>query len=187
MGTHCVPYLSDIFYIHTKLSSSRPGFRQKESTMHLILSSNILSSPVHVVLFLNAFGTMWRVQNITPLEINDWQVLIHCCVILCDETPGIVTLDVLRFWFPFPEWAAIFWIAVEWFYHKYQIKQHLYHIRTFKEWVSFFLGSWEMNRSAEHSRFTRDLFVPHCDSFPMNREKMTLIPYIYNASNKNPF
>ena len=26
----------------------------------------------------------------------------------------------------------------------------------YKEWVSFFLGSWEMNRSAEHaSRFTR--------------------------------
>ena len=30
-----------------------------------------------------------------------------------------------------------------------------------------------MNRSAEqtNSRFTRDLFVPHCDSFTMNREK----------------
>ena len=25
------------------------------------------------------------------------------------------------------------------------------------------------------------------DSFPMNREKKTLIPYIYNASNKDPF
>ena len=36
-------------------------------------------------------------------------------------------------------------------------------------------------------RFSCDLFVPHCDSFPMNREKKTLIPYIYNASNKNPF
>ena len=23
---------------------------------------------------------------------------------------------------------------------------------------------------------SRDLFVPHCDSFPMNREKKTLIP-----------
>ena len=78
----------------------------------------------------------------------------------------------------------------------------------FKEWVSFFLGSWEMNRSAEQTnlvrfvcsalrfisheprkkdRSSRDLFVPHCDSFPMNREKKTLIPYIYNASNKDPF
>ena len=36
-------------------------------------------------------------------------------------------------------------------------------------------------------RSLRDLFVPHCDSFPMNREKKTLIPYIYNASNKDPF
>ena len=81
--------------------------------------------------------------------------------------------------------------------------------------MSFFLGSWEMNRSAEQTnrvnreavlvrfvcsalrfisheprkkdRSSRDLFVPHCDSFPMNREKKTLIPYIYNASNKDPF
>ena len=63
-----------------------------------------------------------------------------------------------------------------------------------KEWVSFFLGSWDMNRSAEQTnrtrtakRFSCDLFVPHCDSYPMNREKKTLIPYIYNASNKDPF
>ena len=44
--------------------------------------------------------------------------------------------------------------------------------------MSFFLGSWEMNRSAEQTnrvnredRSSRDLFVPHCGSFPMNREK----------------
>ena len=36
-------------------------------------------------------------------------------------------------------------------------------------------------------RGSRDFFVPHCDSFPMNREKKTLIPYIYNASNKDSF
>ena len=37
--------------------------------------------------------------------------------------------------------------------------------------MSFFLGSWEMNRSAEQTnRVNRDLFVPH-------REKKTLIPY----------
>ena len=36
-------------------------------------------------------------------------------------------------------------------------------------------------------RSSHDVCVPHCDSFPMNREKKTLIPYIYNASNKDPF
>ena len=36
-------------------------------------------------------------------------------------------------------------------------------------------------------RFSIDLFVPRYDSFPMNPEKKTLIPYIYNASNKDPF
>ena len=73
----------------------------------------------------------------------------------------------------------------------------------YKEWVSFFLCSWGINRSAEQtnrsrtaSRFTqfvcpmarnkqigreplrgsRDLFVPCYDSFPMNPEKKTLIP-----------
>ena len=34
------------------------------------------------------------------------------------------------------------------------------------------------------NEFSCDLFVPHCDSFPINREKKTLIPYIYNASIK---
>ena len=81
--------------------------------------------------------------------------------------------------------------------------------------MSFFLGSWEKNRSAEQTnrvnreailvqfvcsalrfisheprkkdRSSRDLFVPHCDLFPIHREKKTLIPYIYNASNKDPF
>ena len=43
----------------------------------------------------------------------------------------------------------------------------------------FFLGSWGMNR--------RDLFVTRSDSFPMNQEKKTLIPYIYNVSIKDPF
>ena len=48
--------------------------------------------------------------------------------------------------------------------------------------MSFFLGSWEINRSAEQTNRKRtakgshDLFVPHCDTFPMNREKKTLIP-----------
>ena len=32
-----------------------------------------------------------------------------------------------------------------------------------------------------------DLFVQRYDSFPMNPEKKTLIPFIYNASNKDPF
>ena len=34
------------------------------------------------------------------------------------------------------------------------------------------------------NRFSDDLFVPRYDSFPMNPEKKTLIPYIYNVSNK---
>ena len=36
-------------------------------------------------------------------------------------------------------------------------------------------------------RFSADLFVQRYDSFPMNPEKKTLIPYIYNASNQGPF
>ena len=34
-------------------------------------------------------------------------------------------------------------------------------------------------------RFLGDLFVPHSDSFPHEPRKKTLIPYIYNASNKD--
>ena len=33
-------------------------------------------------------------------------------------------------------------------------------------------------------RFSGDLFVLHSDSFPHEPRKKTLIPYIYNASNK---
>ena len=52
-------------------------------------------------------------------------------------------------------------------------------------------GKWIAVRNKQIAwtakRFSCDLFVPHCDLFPMNREKKTLIPYIYNASNKDPF
>ena len=50
-----------------------------------------------------------------------------------------------------------------------------------------------MNRSTgQTNRVNReavpaDLFVPRYDSFPMNPEKKTLIPYIYNDSNEGPF
>ena len=49
-----------------------------------------------------------------------------------------------------------------------------------------------MNRSVGQTnlwtgkRFSVDLFVPRYDSFPMNPEKKTLIPYIYNVSDKDP-
>ena len=36
-------------------------------------------------------------------------------------------------------------------------------------------------------QFSGDLFVPRSNSFHMNPEKKTLIPYIYNASIKDPF
>ena len=52
-------------------------------------------------------------------------------------------------------------------------------------------GEWIVARNKqigrEPLRGSRDLFVPCYDSFPMNPEKKTLIPYIYNASNEGPF
>ena len=64
---------------------------------------------------------------------------------------------------------------------------------SIKEWVSFFWvhGEWIVARDKQIAwttkRFSADLFVPRYDSFPMNPEKKTLIPYIYNASNQGPF
>ena len=41
-----------------------------------------------------------------------------------------------------------------------------------RELRSFFLGSWEINRSAEQTnRVNRDLFVPHCVHFPWTEKK----------------
>ena len=60
--------------------------------------------------------------------------------------------------------------------------------------MSFFLGSWGMNRSkGQTNRVNREAvlgrfvcsalrFIPH-----EPRKKKTLIPYIYNASNEGPF
>ena len=52
-------------------------------------------------------------------------------------------------------------------------------------------GEWIVARDKQimwtAKRFSCDLFVPRYDSFPINPEKKTLIPYIYNASNKDPF
>ena len=56
-----------------------------------------------------------------------------------------------------------------------------------KEWVTFFWvhGVWIVARYKQIAwtakRFSGDLFVPRYDSFPMNPEKKTLIPYIYNV------
>ena len=36
-------------------------------------------------------------------------------------------------------------------------------------------------------RISRSLFIPRSDSFAMNPQKKTLMPYIYNASSKDPF
>ena len=63
----------------------------------------------------------------------------------------------------------------------------------FKEWVSFFLGSWGMNRSAgQTNRVNRVAVLVRfvCSALrfiPHEPRKKTLIPYIYNASNKDPF
>ena len=67
------------------------------------------------------------------------------------------------------------------------IKYKLYF--STKEWVSFFWvhGEWIVPRDKQIAwtakQFLDDFFVPCYDSFPMNPEKKTLIPYIYNASN----
>ena len=64
---------------------------------------------------------------------------------------------------------------------------------SIKEWVSFFWVHWELIVARDKQiawtakRFSGDLFVPLYDSFPMNPEKKTPIPYIYNASNKDTF
>ena len=66
------------------------------------------------------------------------------------------------------------------------------HSFNLKEWASFFWvhGEWSGARNKQIAwtakRFSYDLFVPRYDSFPMNPENKTLIPYIYNVSNKDP-
>ena len=45
--------------------------------------------------------------------------------------------------------------------------------------------SSEMDTQFLKKRFSGDLFVPRYDSYPMNPEKKTLIPYIYNVTNKD--
>ena len=61
-----------------------------------------------------------------------------------------------------------------------------------KEWVFFsgfmgeWIGMWDKQTAWTAKRFLDDLFVPRPDSFPVNPEKKTFIPLIYNASNKDP-
>ena len=54
---------------------------------------------------------------------------------------------------------------------------------SIKEWVSFFFSRFIIavrNKQIAWTakRFSCDLFVPHCDSFPMNREKDTHSLYL---------
>ena len=68
----------------------------------------------------------------------------------------------------------------------------VYQLGSIKEWVSFFWvdGEWIGARDKKIAwtakRFSDDLFVPRSDSFPINPEKKTFIPYIYNVSKKDP-
>ena len=65
--------------------------------------------------------------------------------------------------------------------------------KPIKEWVSFFLGSWGMNRSTgQTNRVNREAVLGRfvCSALrfiPHEHRKKTLIPYIYNASNEGPF
>ena len=65
--------------------------------------------------------------------------------------------------------------------------------KIFKEWVSFFLGSLGLNRSAgQTNRVNREAVLGRfvCSALrfiPHEHRKKTLIPYIYNASNQGPF
>ena len=64
------------------------------------------------------------------------------------------------------------------------------HLRN--ECLFFFVhGEWirALNKqiALTAKRFSSDLFVPRWDSFPLNQEIKTLIPYMYKASNKDPF
>ena len=59
--------------------------------------------------------------------------------------------------------------------------------------MSFFLGSWGMNRSAKQTnRMNREAVLGRCVCsalrfIPREPRKKTLIPHIYNASNQGPF
>ena len=76
--------------------------------------------------------------------------------------------------------------------HDFSSKIHFILI-SMKEWVSFFLGSWRMNRSAgQTNRVSREAVLGRfvCSALrfiPHEPRKKTLIPYIYNATNKDPF
>ena len=52
------------------------------------------------------------------------------------------------------------------------------------EWI----GAWEKQIVLVANRFLDDLFALHSHIFSdESRKKKTLIPYIYNASNADPF
>ena len=54
-------------------------------------------------------------------------------------------------------------------------------------WVHWeWIGAQDKQIAWTVKLFSDDLFVPSYNSFPMNPEKKTLIPYIHNVSNKDP-
>ena len=85
-----------------------------------------------------------------------------------------------------PFWSIKFSVSVS----MDRNESYQYYLRN--ECLFFWVhGEWIVARDKQIAwtakRFSADLFVPRYDSFPMNPEKKTLIPYIYNASNEGPF
>ena len=93
------------------------------------------------------------------------------------------------------EWLAVIGFRQNYFYilpnfGDFGAKMSFFHLRN--ECLFFWVhGVWIVARDKQIAwtakRFSGDLFVPRYDLYPMNPEKKTLIPYIYNVSNKNSF
>ena len=67
----------------------------------------------------------------------------------------------------------------------FKLFQHMKVILGMSVFFPWFVGFVARDKQIA-KRFSGDMFIPRYDSFPMNQEKKTLIPYIYNASNEDP-
>ena len=116
------------------------------------------------------FWNRWTKRSDRKPDIN---ILYQVCVFLCDQKLWFVEACRMigRYIFDFFSTTAK------------QLRNECLFFSVHGIWIA--VRNKQIAWTAK--RFSCDLFVPHCDSYPMNREKKTLIPYIYNASNKDPF
>ena len=155
--------------------------------LKLSLYATITSDECHA--WFHLYGVSRATRSTQQAKIAEWKFLVYNGIRTHARKPRLSSHHLIRI-----ASSRLIWLGNSKSIICVYVVRSIIELFLLKEWVSFFLGSWGMNRSTgQTNRVNREAvldrfvcsalrFIPH-----EPRKKKTLIPYIYNASNQGPF